>query len=69
MRAKVIWALWAVSILGVAAGPIIRTAAAFMGMELSDAMVRAVGMIQMLSLPLLAFTSVDRFRERDKDKE
>ena len=40
-----------------------------MGIGLSDAVVRTVGMIQMLSLPLLAFTSVDRFKARDKDKE
>ena len=69
MREKVIWALWAVSTLGVAAGPVVRTAATLMGIGLSDAVVRAVGMIQMLSLPLLAFTSVDRFKARDKDKE
>lgn len=58
--------LWSISLLVIGIATIILSGSNIIGIELSDIVVRIVGVIELLALPVLAYTTVKKFK---KDKE
>lgn len=58
--------LWSISLLVIGIATIILSGSNIIGIELSDIVVRIVGVIDLLALPVLAYTTVKKFK---KDKE
>lgn len=64
MDAKKINIVWAISLLVIGITTMILFGVNIIKIELPDIAVRALGMIDLLSLPVLAFASVKKARRR-----
>ena len=58
--------LWSISLLVIGIATIIISGSNSIGIELPDIIVRIIGVIDLLALPVLAYTTVKKFK---KDKE
>ena len=58
--------LWSICLLVIGIATIILSGSNIIGIELSDIVVRIIGVIDLLALPVLAYTTVKKFK---KDKE
>lgn len=58
--------LWSISLLVIGIATIILSGSNIIGIELPDIIVRIIGVIDLLFLPVLAYTTVKKFK---KDKE
>lgn len=58
--------LWSISLLVIGIATIILSGSNIIGIKLPDIIVRIIGVIDLLFLPVLAYTTVKKFK---KDKE
>ena len=58
--------LWSISLLVIGLATIILTGLNIIGIDVPDIVVRIIGVIDLLALPVLAYTTVKKFK---KDKE
>lgn len=54
--------MWSISLLAIGIATIILAGTNILGIELSDVIVRILGIIDLVALPVLAFTTVKKFR-------
>ena len=58
--------LWSISLLVIGLATIILTGLNIIGIDIPDIVVRIIGVIDLLALPVLAYTTVKKFK---KDSE
>lgn len=58
--------LWSLSLLVIGIATIILAGSKIIGFELSDIGIRIIGIVDLISLPILAYTTVKKIK---KDKE
>lgn len=58
--------LWSISLLVIGLATIILTSLNIIGIDVPDIVVRIIGVIDLLALPVLAYTTVKKFK---KDSE
>lgn len=58
--------VWSISLMVISFATIILSGSNIIGIELPDIIVRIIGVIDLLALPVLAYTTVKKFK---KDKE
>ena len=64
MSKKKISIVWCISLLVIAVASIIIAGAKILGQELPDTIVRILGILELLAIPVLCYTSVRRINKR-----
>ena len=64
MNSKKINAMWSISLLLISIATIILAGANIMGFELPDILVRVLGVIDLIALPLLVFSTIKKTSKR-----
>lgn len=55
--------LWSISLIVIGVATLILTVTNIIGIELPDVIVRIIGIVDLIALPVLAYTSVKKFKK------
>lgn len=62
MDSKKVSAMWSISLLVIGVATFILAGANVIGLELLDIVVRSLGMIDLIALPVLVFATIKKFK-------
>ena len=55
--------LWSISLIVIGAATLILAGSNIIGIELPDVIVRIIGIVDLIALPVLAYTTVKKFKK------
>ena len=61
--------IWSISLIVIAVCTLVITIANIMGASVPDALIRILGILELVSCPVLAFTTVRMYRKGREEKE